>query len=272
VTILLVVLLTAIPVATCGYVGSRLGGRRLARSVGGFVLASACGAALGFAALRFGWSRPFGLLTPAVAALLATGATWFAVLRWLPTDRDHTASRNERLFGAGLGAVCGVMLAGSLWIVATLGEGVAGSAEAPGAPVPTQAAASATPSWTLALVRTANRGFVRHLPVLGPLGDEMEATVAILNSSPEARRKLARGRHWERLTHLASYRDLANDAEFDRDLASVRNGNVLALYRLQRNPRVVAFMQEDEVHALLPELRPSALARELEELEQSPPR
>ena len=252
-TPIFVALLTAIPVAACGYLGSRLGGRRLAA----FVLASVCGAALGFAGLRFGWSWPFGLLTPAVIALLATGTASFVVVRWLA----HTNSGGERLLGAGLGAVCGVVVAGSLWIVAALGEAAAA------APGPTQASAPASRGWTHALIRTANRGFVRHLPVLGPLGDEVEATVAILNSSPEARRRLVQGRHWEGLTQLASYRDLANDAEVDRDLASVRRGNVLALYRLQRNPRVVAFMHEDEVRALLPELRPSALARELEALE-----
>ena len=258
-TILLVVLLTALPVAACGYVGWRLGGRRLAASVGGFALASACGAA----ALHFDWTRPFGLLTPAVVTLLATVATWLAVRHWMAADRAPAVSRRARFYGTAIGCVWGTVIAGILWIGAALGEGVAA------APEPEATAPPASRGWAHALIRTANRGFVRHLPLLGPLGDEVEATVAILNSSLEARRTLARGRRWRQLTRLPTYDALANDAEVARDLDSVRRGNVVALYRLQRNARVVAFMQEPEVRALLPELRPSSLMHEIEALERN---
>lgn len=253
---LVVVLLTAIPVGACGYLGFRMGGPRLARRIGVVLIAGACGAAVGFAGMAWGWSWPFGLLTPACCALLAAAGAWIVAMRRVAADGDSVAS--ARSVGAGLGALCGVMIAGSLWIVAALGEGVAAS------PAATKAAPPATHGWTHALVRTANRGFVRHLPLLGPLGDEVEATIAILNSPPEARRKLARARRFDRLTQLGSYRTLAADEEVSADLDSVRRGNVLALYRLQRNPNVVAFMQEDEVRALLPSLRPSTLVNELE--------
>ncbi len=246
-TTLVVVLLTALPMAACGYLGWRLGGRRLAASMCGFALASS----VGIAGTHFGWTTPFGLLTPAVATLLTAVATCWLSLRWLPAG----SGQRERSWGAALGALSGLAVAGSLWIAAALGEGVAAA--------PHQDALTPTQSWTHALVRTANRGFVRHLPVLGPLGDEVEATVAILNAPLEARRELAQGRQWKHLAKLPSYHALAHDAEVQRDLESMRDGSVLALYRLQRNPHIVAFMREPEVRALLPGLRPTVLAREL---------
>jgi len=254
VTALVVVLLTALPMAACGYAGWRLGGRRLAASMGGFALASS----VGVAGMHFGWTWPFGLLTPAVATLLTAVAALWLLARWTP---DGVTPR-ERSLGAALGAVSGILLAGTLWIAAALGEGVA-TAPQQATEVP------AAHGWTHALVRTANRGFVRHLPVLGPLGDEVEATVAILNAPLEARRELAEGRQWQRLTELPSYHTLTNDEEVQRDLESVRDGSVLALYRLQRNPHVVAFMREPEVRALLPGLRPTVLARELQTLHEA---
>jgi len=250
VTVLLVVLLSAIPVAACGYLGARWGGRR----IGALLLGGACGAALGFWGLRLGWSRPFGLLTPLVAALLASAAVAGVALRRFAADPAPT-TRSRRI-GAGLGAICGVAVAGSLWTAAALGEGIAAS--------PQPRAEPAERGWVQALVHTANHGFVRHLPLLGPLSDEVEATIEILNAPAAARRQLAEGRQWERLTELDSYRELAGDEEVAADLAAFRRGNVLALYRLQRNRRVITFMREEQVRALLPTLRPTTLARELE--------
>ena len=256
-TALFVALLTALPMAACGYAGWRLGGRRLAASIAGLALASS----VGIAGLHFGWSKPFGLLTPTVAALVTACAAYWVVGHWKP----ERCSRRERYLGAALGAASGTLLAGTLWIAAALGEGVATAPQHTAAPD-----AAPTPhSWTHALVRTANRGFVRHLPVLGPLGDEVEATVAILNAPLDARRELAKGLEWNRLTELSTYRELANDEEVQRDLESVRRGNAVALFRLQRNPHVIAFMREPEVRALLPGLRPTALARELQTLNKA---
>ena len=89
--VLVVVLLTALPMAACGYAGWRLGGRRLAASMGGFALASG----VGIAGTHFGWTWPFGLLTPAVATLLTAVAVCWLALRWAPAG----LKQRERSWG-----------------------------------------------------------------------------------------------------------------------------------------------------------------------------
>ena len=67
---------------------------------------------------------------------------------------------------------------------------------------------------------------------------------------------------------MESYRALRDDAEVERDMDALRAGNVLAIYRLQRNPKIVRFLEEPEVQAILPKLRPTVLAREIQAFEQ----
>jgi len=270
VTALFVGLLTALPIGACALVGTRWGGRRLACRGGGLFLAGVFGAAVVAAGFRAAWYRPLGLLTPVAAAAVGFVVAWYLFARYLPKilriDRTAPVGKKDRVVGAMVGAAAGVIVAGSLWIAATLAEGVAAS-PSPEAAQAQEMEAPASRSWAHALVKTANQGFVRHLPILGPLGDEVEAVTFILNSSPLARRRVANERDWQRLTRLSSYRDLGEDPEVDREIEALRRGNVFAIYRLQRNPRVVAFLEEEEVQALLPGLRPSVLAQEIEALE-----
>lgn len=252
-TTAVVVLLSAIPVAALGFLGARWGGRRL----GTHLIALTCGATFGYWGIRWGWSRPFGLLTPLIAALVTCALVARLALRH--SVAGAFVSATNRRVGAGLGAICGVTVAGTLWTAVALGEGIADAPRAPSA-----ATESSAQGWIHSLVRAAHHGFVRHLPLVGPLGDEVEATIAILNAPLEARRHLAEARQWRRLARLDSFRALLADREVVADLDELGRGNVLALYRLQRNPRIIAFMQEEQVRALLPDLRPTTLARELE--------
>ena len=70
------------------------------------------------------------------------------------------------------------------------------------------------------------------------------------------------------LTHVGET-IVEEDEDVAEDMEAVRDGSVLALYRLQRNPLVVAFIAEDEVQAMIVGMRPSALAMEIEEYEKA---
>jgi len=234
-------LLTAAVIGAGALLGARLGGRRTGSGVGGFVLAALLASLVASVGFRAGWRQPFGLLTPLMAGATVGMIGWFALARGLArvfrAAPDASPGRGERGVGLAIGAVCGVMAAGVLWILGTLAEGLWAGSHSPAACAAHAGDGGGAPEsrgWTHALVKTANRGFVTHLPVLGPLGDEAEASIYILNASPEVRQRIATERDWEPLTKLESYRALRDDADVSRDMDALRAGNVLAIYRLRR--------------------------------------
>lgn len=245
--------------------GYRAGARRILLSIWTALYGSAAGIMMVFVGLRAGWFWPFGLLTPVLLGLLG-GLTVrrFARRRLEGVSLRAGAGRAGRAMGALLGAGGGVSAVSCLWLLAALANAaftqpMSGAVADPGA--------GEAESAFEALLRTANRGFVRHLPLVGYWGDEVEALTAILKCDAELRAQLAMNGGWERLAELSSLQAIIRDQATLQDIQSVAEGEVLALYRLQRNPLILDFFAEPEVQKLLLETRPSTLARQLEALE-----
>lgn len=132
-------------------------------------------------------------------------------------------------------------------------------------------ARSSFSEWTQAIVSTANRGFVRHLPVVGEYGNELDGLVTVLNSSPSTKRRLVERHELAALTDIPAYQELLEDGPFWRSVEAVAHGDITALYHLQRNGNIIEFMTDERVQSAVRKLRPSQLAREVEALEGSSP-
>ncbi len=273
----LVIVLTSIPVCAGGVLGYRLGLLRLVRA--GTPIVGAWGLGWYFAStgLSQAWFRPFGLSTPIVIGALASVAGWLVLRRLVavlalkstgPEGRRPATPRHGPLngfCGATLGGACGLLIAASAWLLLFLLEGLMAPPETMQAAAIHAQARKTT--WARSLLRTANRGFVRHLPVIGSLGDEVEAVVILLNSDRRACEKLASRHDLARLVELPSFRAIAEDPHVLEELESVRNGDLSALYRLQKNPLILRFFKEKEVQKAIAGLSASSLARELEAIE-----
>ena len=118
------------------------------------------------------------------------------------------------------------------------------------------------------LARTAHRGFVRHLPLLGPLSDEADALLFVLNSSPESQVELALSEQFRDVRDLPSLQIIYEDIGILDQLDSIGSGNLLHLFDLLRNPKIVAFFEEEAVHQLIDETRPSLIAEQLKRIEE----
>lgn len=273
----LVFLLTLIPVSIGGFLGYRHGFGRLAFLGGSVAVAWGVGLLVVTTGLTRGWFQPFGLLTPIALGGLGASAAWLAVRRLVAAVKRHrsrrdgapgrpvmTGSRLHRLTGAALGGACGLFIGAGVWLLLFLVDGLAapGRSAAPAARSPPRET-----TWTRSLFRTANRGFVRHLPLVGSLSDEVEAMVIIVNSDARVRAKLARRHGLERLAELPSFHAIIDDRGVLQEMDSVGQGDLSALYGLQRNPLIVAFFKEPAVQKTMADLRPSILAREIEAME-----
>ena len=265
---LIALALSVIPVALCAVLGYRAGaGRILAR--GAPFLASYCAFVLALAlAFRARWFEPLGLATP---VLLGIGAAVLVRLLWSGRRRAGAARETARsplaarkLAGALVGAVGGGTIAVVLWLLLL----AALPFVAPRRPSSVETASPPERDLFRAIVETANRGFIRHVPVVGPLEEEVEALVSILETDPAVRAELVRRRDWSAIARLDSFQAIREDESIFEDIDGVRRGDLRALYRLQKNPRILAFISEDDVIRLVRGTRPSALVEELGAIER----
>ena len=103
--------------------------------------------------------------------------------------------------------------------------------------------------------------------MIGPASDEIESLIFVLNADDDIQARLAEEKGWTELKGLPSFRTIIEDFDILDEIDSMSTGNVAALYRLQRNPKVIAFLLDDQVQAVLPGVRPTVLAREIEQIE-----
>jgi len=263
----LIAVIAVATISVCARLGLRAGGPRLFAAAGVLLLAWGAGLYAMGLALEARWFHPFGLMTPvflgAAIALALREILWRSLsprLRWTNLGLPGVVWRTA---GALLGAAGGLTLATAFWLLFLMARGSA-------TPEPESASPAPGPSerrgFVEGLVKLTNRGVVRHLPLIGPLGDELEAVCFILNTDPAIRAELARTPRWKRLLDLPTLLPILEDETIAEELDRVRRGNVLALYRLQRNPLILAFCEEEAVREFIEEVRPSLIARQLAEI------
>ena len=274
----LLVLVFASPILAGGLLGYRAGAGRLLSMAGPLFSGWACAILAAAAAFKAGWFQPLGLLTPALVGLLL-GLAVHRIARRPLRDLLERASRRvsphaprmvQRTAGVLLGSAGGLAVAVSLWWMSLFAAGWIAGSQQIASPAP---CAQEDPGMVFALLRTANRGFVRHLPLVGPVGDEMEALGFILNVDEEVRARLARELGWDGIADLSTFRAIMDDAGIVEEIELVRQGRVDALYRLQRHPKIIAFFMEEEVQRIVSQTRPTIVAKKLESLQasRSPP-
>jgi len=269
---LLVGLLSAVPVMLGAWLGTYRGGWRT--SVWLSKLAFAWGSGIGLAAygLRRSWHMPWGLITPVVLGLLVT-----IFLRILLAWRSKRPLRRaqlgvfQRITGAALGSFIGFVLTIALWQIALFASSLttrSPATETVLAPQsqPATETANKKSAW-VSLAEVAHRGFIRHLPVAGPLTDEFLAVATILKTPQLVRKQFARHKAWDSLADLPSFQALAEDEALFADIDAAVAGNFAALYRLQRHPLMIEFYHEESLQAILVNLQASQIAAEMSEFQ-----
>ncbi|MEM7233588.1 MAG: hypothetical protein AAF517_15540, partial [Planctomycetota bacterium] len=247
------------------------------------------------------WFEPFGLVSPMVFGATTFLLVGFALRKWIFRSTSHARSASDadpgavspgvaltpggRILGGTLGAGGGVFVAGTLWLVANLVSALSisdpeitpsspasqtAASERGSAPEANSALDTASAAqWFRSLARTANRGFVRHLPGIGTAGDETEALISILNTNLRTRQRLAESEDWVEIGELESLQAITGDDDLLEDFLAIGRGELVALYRLQRNEKILTFFREEKVQKMIPKLKPSTILRTLEKLESS---
>jgi len=277
---LLVGVFTAAPVILGIWLGSHRGGGRAFVWLSKLVFAWGSGIGLAAYGLRCGWHSPWGLITPIFLGLL-TAVVLRMLLTWRGKRRRNRRKGRaslgfiQRTSGAVLGAAIGFVLAVTGWQIALLASSL--TTPPPDAtitvhpqpqPAAVVAAATEKTAWA-SLAELAHRGFIRHLPVAGPLTDELLAVASILKTPQPVRKEFARHKEWDSLAILPSFQDMTLDQALMADIDAAVAGNLAALYRLQRHPYVIEFYNEEPLQAVIAELKAGQIASELIEFEKT---
>lgn len=267
----------ALALAIGAAVGRRVGARRALTQWTRMGLAWSIGGLTACACLRAGWLWPLGLLTPAVLGSMAG----LAAARWAapptpPATPPATLSAPPQIGGADrrMGAVVGAgtaMLAiTALWFVLStvaLVDSVARQDSHHPAPN-TIVHAGATTEGEMgdalrAVLDTTHRGLVRHLPIVGSWSDELAALIHVLDAPVADRRRLALDQDWQHLAELPAMQAALRDEEVTANIQALGDGDLLALYRLQRSAVILELLRCPKLRPLVEEFRPSTLAARL---------
>lgn len=249
-------LLTLLMIGTVAGIGRFLGGRRLGRTI---VLYGIAGTAAWFtaqAALDANWYEPLGLVTPvaastvaAIVALITAGR----IFRGGPTERPLAPV--NRFFGGVLGTMIGGVIAIAAWLLLPL------LVAAPSASARHRSNTAQTA--IAAIANQTNRDFLHHVPLVGDVSREVLALVEILQADASDHRRIVERFDLESIRSIPAMQAALNSSAVQRDLQRLRRGSLLALFRLQQHPRIIAVAESEEVAARFDELLPTRIVAAL---------
>lgn len=175
------------------------------------------------------------LILPAVIGLMGGYVLQFFVRKKLPKE-PHRA---DRIAGATLCVFISVIM---VWMVSLL-----------------IALSGKSPDGTVAYSRTAparflNKAVVRWIPAVGTGSDSLMSVVEIASADEGVRRKAAENLKIDHLLNSDALIKMQNDAATYDDLVAASSGNLLALWRLQKNPLVYEFYKSEEVQDVMTRL------------------
>jgi len=113
--------------------------------------------------------------------------------------------------------------------------------------------------------RSLNNAFVRWIPGVGSGSDSLMSVVEIASASEEVRQKAAENLKIDHLTGSLTFQAMISDATTNDDLTAASRGNLLALWRLQKNPLVYEFYQSEEMQDAIKRLTLADIATAVEE-------
>ena len=249
-------LLTILVISAGTAAGRRLGGRRIARWIVLYVIAGGAAWLVANAALDAKWYWPLGLLTPVLASTIAATLALFVaskVIKGKPTETP--VSRPNRAFGALLGTGVGASLAITAWLVLPLCVAMPKQSRRSNAGEAQAAIAD--------LASLAHRGFLQHLPVVGGASNEVQALLQILRADANDHQRIVEAFDLEGIRDVPAVQTALESKTVRRELQRLRNGSLLALYRLQSHPLILAVAESKEVAQRFGDMMPTRIVAAL---------
>ncbi|MEM8944932.1 MAG: hypothetical protein AAGD11_07080 [Planctomycetota bacterium] len=264
---LLVALLTVTPVLIGLLAGRRIGALRIGRWISRSIFSLIGGVTATLLGYQLEWFRPLGLVTPILLGLLVVSTVSVMTKRAMRWSAPLPSS-SQRIIGSLAGATIGLAVAVAGWQTVLFATHRSAADQSPILQSNEPGQKVETSLHRLATI--AHAGFLQHVPVAGPLTDDLIAVGRIMDTPIEVRKQFAISRGWEELADLPSFRAIINDETLIAEIEAASSGSFVALYRLQRHPLVIEFSQEQELKDLASGIDVQHIAEELSKMQGHP--
>ncbi len=269
---LVFVIVIFLPILIGCWGGGRVGWRRLGVFLAPWTISLILSSLLVYLGFHNGWYWPWGLISPLVLGLLChfvLTVTLFLIVR----NRLNPPSRSSpktvsKFWGGTLGTLCGGCFSLFLWLSLSLFL-ITQEPSTPSEPRSIEEERSLVQQWGKEIVNTAHKGFIKHLPVLGPATEDINSIKILIEADNKHLEIVAEENGLDELSELPTFKALLKDESLMEDVKSVSEGSLKALYRLQKNELILEFVKEEKVKKLLKTVKPKDLADRIKELESN---
>ena len=119
------------------------------------------------------------------------------------------------------------------------------------------------------LARVLDAAVLQWIPAVGSGSTAMMELLEISTADEQVRRRALQELEFDRLLDLPQMRAVQHDAKTRKDIEAAAKGSILALWRLQKNPRILKLVENDEVRGALDSHSLDEIAEAVRELKQN---
>ena len=119
------------------------------------------------------------------------------------------------------------------------------------------------------LARVLDATILRWIPAVGSGSTAMMELLEISTAEEQVRRQALQELGFDRLLDLPQMRAVQQNAETRKDIEAAAQGSILALWRLQKDPRILELVETEEVRAALAGHSLNEIAEAVRELKRN---
>ena len=233
------IFLFLLAVGVLGWYGWYRGGAKLGLALAPVLICSIFLWIAGGIAYQIDMMRDLGLVWPALFLIIPGLVGGYALRFWLRKKLPDTPSQRDRVIGGVVGLFMGLVVTWlglvyqTVWVASHNG-------------VPS--------SFNMGVAKTLNGGFIRWVPGIGAGSDAVMNMVDIATAPEDVQREAARDLGLDRLSELPEMQAVVEDPEIQKQIESIKRGNMLAIWSLQKDKRVLDLLQSEKVHEILQDI------------------
>lgn len=247
-------IIAVVAIGGLGTYGWWRGGRRLGLALGPLLIASILLWLFSPVMLKIPFFRNMGLMWPFFWPLIIGLAIGYGLQLHLRKRLPDEPTQGDRVGGVALGGFVGVV---ATWLGTVLLTVMA--AQNPGA----------DPGIAADVARGLNSGVVRWVPGIGAGSQATMALIEVATANDDVRNEAIDILGIRGLVDNDTLQRLANDPDTHADLEAASQMNFAALYRLQKNPLVLALADDKEFTDAMDRINPKTLLAAIDEAQRT---